>query len=68
MENNFMNTSKRIINTLHILAALVCCLTLTQFFIPSVHAGEDENIALLDRSAKAFSSVYRQATRKKGSM
>lgn len=56
-----MYKSKRIIRKLHIVAALICCLALTQFSVLAAHAGDDENIALLDRSAKAFSSVVKKA-------
>ena len=51
----------RIIHNLYIFAAFICCLTLTQFSVSSAHAGDDENIAMLDRSAKAFSSVVKKA-------
>ncbi len=61
MENDFMYNSKRLINNLYICAALVCCLALNLYSVPSAHAGDDENIALLDRSAKAFSSVVKKA-------
>ncbi len=56
-----MYNSKRIIHNLYIFAAFICCLTLTQFSVSSAHAGDDENIAMLDRSAKAFSSVVKKA-------
>ena len=56
-----MHNSKRIIRNLHIAAALACCLVLTPYSITSAQTGEEENIALLDRSAKAFSSVVKKA-------
>jgi serine protease Do len=46
--------------SLRLLAALVCFLLLLAA-APLVHAAEDDNIALLDRSAKAFASVVKQA-------
>ncbi|MCL7488154.1 MAG: DegQ family serine endoprotease [Desulfobulbaceae bacterium] len=56
-----MHDSKRIIRNLYILASLLCCLVLAQYSVPSAQAGDDENIALLDRSAKGFSSVVKKA-------
>jgi serine protease Do len=46
---------------LQIFAALFCCLTVFVAGTCSARAAEDENIALLDRSAKAFASVVKQA-------
>jgi len=45
---------------LPVVAALIYFLILSSFSPLAVHAGEDENIALLDRSAKAFSSVVKK--------
>ena len=43
------------------MTALVCFLLLSGAASPTLRAAEDENIALLDRSAKAFSSVVKKA-------
>ena len=56
-----MHKSKQIFHNLYIFAAVLCCLVLIQLSVPHAHASEDENIALLDRSAKAFSSVAKKA-------
>lgn len=48
------------LSSLRFMAALVCFLLLVAAS-PPVHAAEDENIALLDRSAKAFASVVKKA-------
>jgi len=50
----------KVLPNLPLLAALVCFLLLAAAS-PLVHAAEDDNIALLDRSAKAFASVVKQA-------
>ncbi|MHB1350816.1 MAG: DegQ family serine endoprotease [Desulfobulbus sp.] len=49
------------VTTLPLLAGLLFFLLLALAASPPLHAAEDENIALLDRSAKAFASVVKQA-------
>jgi serine protease Do len=61
METNFMYRSKLTTAYLQILTTFLFCLILTLFSTGYVQAGEEENIALLDRSAKAFSSVVKKA-------
>jgi serine protease Do len=56
-----MHRPRNVSINLHILAALFCCLTIFLAGSPAARAAEDENIALLDRSAKAFASVVKQA-------
>ena len=56
-----MYRSKLTTAYLQILTTFLFCLTLTLFSTGYVQAGEEENIALLDRSAKAFSSVVKKA-------
>jgi len=58
---NFMHRKKRFTSTLYIFAALVGCLVLNPLSVNSAHASEEEDIALLDRSARAFSSVVKKA-------
>ncbi len=61
MENDFMYRPEYTLQNLHAFAALIFCLLLTQLTVSFAHAGDDENIALLDRSARAFSSVVKKA-------
>ena len=57
----FMYKSKSSIVTFQLLTTFLVCLLVAIFSSPTVRAAEDENIALLDRSAKAFSSVVKKA-------
>ncbi|GAB4341375.1 MAG: serine protease HtrA [Desulfobulbaceae bacterium] len=56
-----MKTIRRGNTLVFFLAALISCAALNLTILPAAHADEDENIALLDRSAKAFASVVKKA-------
>jgi serine protease Do len=56
-----MYNQNRFFPGLRIMAALVCFFIISGTGILSANATEDENIALLDRSAKAFASVVKKA-------
>ncbi|MDD3618534.1 MAG: DegQ family serine endoprotease [Desulfobulbaceae bacterium] len=56
-----MHRPRKFVRSPHLLGAFLCFLAILLATGPSLLAAEDENIALLDRSAKAFASVVKQA-------
>ena len=61
LETDIMYNQNKFFSGLHIIAVLVFCCIMSGAGIVPANAAEDENIALLDRSAKAFASVVKKA-------
>ncbi len=61
LESHLMYNRNTFFPGMFIVAALVFCFLTSGGAIIPAHATEDENIALLDRSAKAFASVVKKA-------